>query len=84
SANRYKSKKGEAEDEIEKGEEIIKNGDGSEEQISKERNRVNEGINGLNKGKKDLGGDKCELEEGYKEVIENVDRNDKKGGSIEE
>ena len=50
-ANNYKSKNIEAEDEIQKAQQIINNGDATEQQITNETNRVNQAINALNKAK---------------------------------
>ncbi len=83
-ANSYKSKKREAEDEIQKAQQIINNGDATEQQISNETNRVNQAINALNKAKNDLRADKSQLEHAYNQLIQNVDTNDKKPASIQQ
>ena len=64
-ANNYKSKKREAEDEIQKAQQIINNGDATEQQITNETNRVNQAINAINKAKNDLRADKSQLENAY-------------------
>ena len=49
-ANSYNPKR-EAEVEIQKAQQIINNGDATEQQITNETNRVNQAINALNKAK---------------------------------
>ncbi|MEJ7376176.1 hypothetical protein, partial [Staphylococcus caprae] len=68
-ANNYKSKKREAEDEIQKAQQIINNGDATEQQITNETNRVNQAINAINKAKNDLRADKSQLENAYNQLI---------------
>ncbi len=83
-ANNYKSKKREAEDEIQKAQQIINNGDATEQQITNETNRVNQAINAINKAKNDLRADKSQLENAYNQLIQNVDTNGKKTASIQQ
>lgn len=83
-ANNYKSKKREAEDEIQKAQQIINNGDATEQQITNETNRVNQAINAINKAKNDLRADKSQLENAYNQLIQNVDTNGKKPASIQQ
>ncbi|EGG67920.1 putative extracellular matrix-binding protein ebh [Staphylococcus epidermidis VCU144] len=83
-ANNYKSKKREAEDEIQKAQQIINNGDATEQQITNETNRVNQAINAINKAKNDLRADKSQLENTYNQLIQNVDTNGKKPASIQQ
>lgn len=83
-ANTYKSKKREAEDEIQKAQQIINNGDATEQQITNETNRVNQAINAINKAKNDLRADKSQLEHAYNQLIQNVDTNGKKPASIQQ
>lgn len=83
-ANSYKSKKREAEVEIQKAQQIINNGDATEQQITNETNRVNQAINALNKAKNDLRADKSQLEHAYNQLIQNIDTNDKKPASIQQ
>ncbi|WP_145361358.1 hypothetical protein [Staphylococcus epidermidis] len=58
------------------------NGDGSREEICKGKRNVERGLEGLNNAKSGLRGDKEEVENGYNELSENIDRRGKRGGSM--
>ena len=60
-----------------KAQQIINNGDATEQQITNETNRVNQAINAINKAKNDLRADKSQLENAYNQLIQNVDTNGK-------
>ncbi len=81
--NNYNAKKREAQNEIQKANMIINNGDATAQDISSEKSKVEQVLQALQNAKNDLRADKRELQTAYNKLIQNVNTNGKKPSSIQ-
>ena len=81
--NNYNAKKREAQNEIQKANMIINNGDATAQDISSEKSKVEQVLQALQNVKNDLRADKRELQTAYNKLIQNVNTNGKKPSSIQ-
>lgn len=74
--NNYNAKS-EAQNEIQKANMIINNGDATAQDISSEKSKVEQVLQALQNAKNDLRADKRELQTAYNKLIQNVNTNGK-------
>ncbi|MCC0831167.1 FIVAR domain-containing protein, partial [Staphylococcus capitis] len=78
----YNVKKQAAQAELQKAEQVITNGDATAQQISAEKDKVEQALQALNDAKSGLRADKSELQTAYQQLIKNIDTNGKTPASI--
>ena len=81
--NNYNAKKREAQNEIQKANTIINNGDATTQDISSEKSKVEQVLQALQNAKNNLRADKRELQTAYNKLIQNVNTDGKKPSSIQ-
>lgn len=82
SVQNYNVKKQAAQAELQTAEQVIANGDANVQQISAEKDKVDQALQALNSAKNDLRADKTELQNAYNTLTEQVSTEGKTPASI--
>lgn len=78
----YNEKQRVAQQELQEAQNVINNGDATSQQISAEKDKVEQALQALNNAKNGLRADKSELQTAYQQLNQNVDTNGKTPASI--